>query len=52
VKIYDLTGRLLESDLFDNSDVKAGNDLSNGMYIAKIEVNGEVKQIVNIIKNQ
>ena len=51
VEIYDLTGQLLESIAFDHNDVIAGKNLSEGIYLAKVEVAGQPTAMFKLIKN-
>ena len=51
INIYDLTGRLIESHDFADYDVKVGQGLPAGIFFAKISLNGEVTQVIKLLKN-
>ncbi len=50
VKIYDLTGKLLEQYEMNGKEIHAGAILPSGMYFAKIITNSEVKQVIKLVK--
>ncbi|MBA2423594.1 MAG: T9SS type A sorting domain-containing protein [Chitinophagales bacterium] len=50
VNLYDLTGKLLQSVVIESETTEVGKDLPGGLYLAKIELNGEIKQIVKLMK--
>ncbi|MBX7108139.1 MAG: T9SS type A sorting domain-containing protein [Chitinophagales bacterium] len=51
IKIYDLTGKLLESYNLQKESAAVGNSLPQGVYFAKIEMSGKVMQVLKLIKN-
>ncbi|HYV95188.1 MAG TPA: PKD domain-containing protein [Chitinophagales bacterium] len=52
VEIYDITGRRIESHHFSSSDVIAGQNLANGIYMAEIRVSGKLKKGIKLVKDQ
>lgn len=52
IKIYDLTGKLLETHLLLSDEIKIGNELPTGMYFARIEINGELKEVIKLVKSR
>lgn len=51
VKIFDLTGKLLESYTLQKENTVVGSNLPNGVYFAKIEVAGKPMQVLKLMKN-
>jgi hypothetical protein len=52
VNVYDLTGKLLDRQQVTGTSIETGKNLVAGFYVAKIEVNGEFKQVLKLVKNQ
>ncbi len=51
IYIYDVTGRLVESNEANSSEIKVGEVLPNGIYFASIVANNETKKIYKLVKN-
>jgi plastocyanin len=51
IYIYDLTGRLVESQEVSGGEMKIGEALSNGVYFLKIASDNEVRQVIKLVKN-
>lgn len=51
IYIYDLAGTLYESDAVTGGEIQVGGLLSKGVYVMKIVVNNETKQIIKLVKN-
>lgn len=52
VLICDITGKLMESHPFFGNDVTAGENLPDGIYLAKIRLDGELMQVMKLIKTR
>jgi len=52
VSIYDLTGKLMERDNIVGETTQVGGNLPAGVYFAKIEMNGEMQQVLKLMKLQ
>ncbi len=52
IKIYDLTGKLLETNQLIFDEIKIGNELPTGMYFARVELNGEMKEVIKLVKSR
>ena len=51
IYIYDITGRLVESDKVNGSEMQVGGSLSNGVYFLKLATNNQVQQVIKLVKN-
>ena len=51
IYIYDLTGRLVESDEVNGGEMKVGKILFNGVYFLKIEANDEMHNVIKLVKS-
>ena len=52
VNVYDLAGKLMEHVVITNETTEVGKNLPSGFYLAKIETNGEERQVLKLVKNQ
>jgi len=52
IDIYDASGKLLESNCIYGAQIKVGNSLAPGSYIAKLELHGQVVQILRLVKTR
>lgn len=52
VTIYDLTGKLMERVDITGETTEVGGNLPAGVYFAKIEMNGEMQQVLKLMKLQ
>jgi hypothetical protein len=50
VNVYDLTGKLLQHEMITGEATMLGSSLSAGLYLAKIESDGEMKQVIKLVK--
>ncbi|MBK9729954.1 MAG: T9SS type A sorting domain-containing protein [Chitinophagaceae bacterium] len=51
IKVYDLTGKMLETYTVINENTAIGNNLTSGVYFAKIESGGKLVQVLKLMKN-
>ena len=49
--IYDLAGRLYESHAVNGREMQVGVQLSKGVYVLKVVVGNETKQVIKLVKN-
>jgi len=50
IDIYDASGKLMESTRVYGAETKVGSRLAPGSYIAKIELRGQVIQVLKLVK--
>jgi hypothetical protein len=51
ISIYDLSGRLYESHAVNGSEMQVGASLPSGVYVLKIVVGNETKQVIKLVKS-
>lgn len=51
IYIYDLAGTLYETHAVTGGEIQVGGLLSKGVYVLKVVVNNETKQIIKLVKN-
>lgn len=51
IKVFDLTGKLLENHAVQNETTEVGKSLPSGVYFVKIESSGNTVQVMKLMKN-
>ena len=51
ITLYDLAGKMLERIAISGESIEVARNLPPGVYFAKLESGGEIKQVLKLVKN-